>query len=309
MKHSEMPPVRGENTNREEERYFSQKVESVSRLVWKRFRRHRLAMFGAVVIAVVLIFIVFAPYIAPYPPEELHTEMVQNGKPIPPSRQFIFGTDNLGRDYFTRCIYGGRTSLMVGFGGVLLSLLIGVPLGCIAGFYGGAADMLICRFIDMLNCIPTFFLLMIANALLKPGVFTVTVILGVFGWTGIARQLRAQFLSLREQEFVQAASALGLRDSGITFRHLLPNALMPVVVSATMGIAGNIMAESGLSYLGLGVQEPFASWGSMLRISQTYIRSASWMMIFPGILISLVALSLNFMGDGLRDALDPRTVK
>lgn len=293
----------------DEDAYFSAKVESFGMLVWKRFRKHKLAIVGSAVMAVILFMTIFAPVVCRFPPEELHIEDVANGNPVAPNTKYWFGTDGLGRDYFSRCIYGGRTSLLVGFGAMLMSLAIGIPLGCIAGYYGGVFDMIICRFIDMLNCIPTFFLLLTVNALLKPNVYNVIIVLGAFGWMGIARQLRAQFLTLRNQEFVQAAVALGLKDKAITFRHLLPNALMPVIVSATMGIAGNIMAESGLSYLGLGVQEPAASWGSMLKISQSYVGSAAWMAIFPGLLISLVALALNFMGDGLRDALDPRTTK
>lgn len=293
----------------DEDSFFQSKVKSFWMLVWERFRRHRLAVFGSFVMLIILISVIFAPFICPYPPDELHLDVVVNGNPVAPCTDFIFGTDGLGRDYFTRCIYGGRTSLLIGFGATLLSVLIGVPLGCLAGYYGGLFDMIICRFIDIISCIPTFFLLLIVSAILKPSYTNVILVLGLFGWMGIARQIRAQFLSLRSQEFVQAAVALGLKDRAITFRHLMPNALMPVVVSATMSIAGNIMAESGLSYLGLGVQEPAASWGSMLKISQTYITTAPWMMIFPGLLISLVALAINFMGDGLRDALDPRTIK
>ena len=293
----------------EEETFFSSKAESFWGLVWKRFRKHKLAIFGSTVMLLMMIVTVFANIIAPYPPEEMHLEAIINGNPLPPSSTYFFGTDGLGRDYLSRCIYGGRASLMVGFGAMAISLAIGIPLGCIAGYYGGWFDMVICRLIDILNCVPTFFLLLIANAMLRPNLTNVMIVLGVFGWMGIARQIRAQFLSLRSQEFVQAAVSLGLKDRAITFRHLLPNALMPVVVSATMGVAGNIMAESGLSYLGLGVQEPAASWGSMLKLAQPFLRTAPWLGIFPGLLISIVALALNFMGDGLRDALDPRTTK
>ena len=293
----------------DEDSYFSGKVESFGMLVWKRFRRHRLALVGAITLGLILLLSILAPVITPYGRDELHLEIIQYGNPLPPSAKFIFGTDGLGRDYFTRCLYGGRTSLLIGFGATLLSVLIGVPLGCIAGYYGGTVDMVICRFIDVVSCIPEFFLLIIVCAVMKPNYTNVILVLGLFGWFGVAKQIRAQFLSLRTQEFVQAANALGLKDKVITFRHLMPNALMPVVVSATMSVAGNIMAESGLSYLGLGVQEPAASWGSMLKLSQPYITTAPWMMIFPGLLISLVALSINFLGDGLRDALDPRTLK
>ena len=265
----------------DEDLFFSEKVESYWFLVWKRFRRHKLAIFGTAVLIVFLIFAIFAPLLTPYPPDELHIEIIEYGNPISPNDQFIFGTDGLGRDYFTRCVYGGRISLLVGFAATGLSLLIGVPLGCLAGYYGGTVDMLISRFIEMLTCIPTFFLLLIVNAMLKPNVTNVIFVLGFFGWMGIARQVRAQFLSLRSQEFVESAIGLGLSDTAIIFRHLLPNSLMPVIVSATIAVAGNIMAESALSYLGMGIQEPIASWGSMLKIAQPYITSAPWMSIFP----------------------------
>ncbi len=292
----------------EEDRYFTEKVEGFWTLVWRRFRRHKLAMFGLIVLLSLLVLTMGAPLFTKFKPDQMHLEIIKYGQPLPPDSKFIFGTDWIGRDYYTRLIYGGRTSLMVGFLSTGLSLLIGVLLGCIAGFYGGMADMIISRFIEMLTCIPTFFLLLTVNALLRPNTTNVILILGLFGWMGVARQVRAQFLSLRGQEFAEAAVALGLSDARIIFRHLLPNSLMPVIVSATMAVAGNIIAESGLSYLGMGIQEPAASWGSMLKLAQPYITTAPWLAIFPGIFISLIALSLNFMGDGLRDALDPRAM-
>ncbi len=302
-------PVPGQNDELNEDEFYNSKVESFSSVVWKRYRKHKLALFGTIVLSIMIILCILAPVITPYGRDELHMEYIQYGNPIPPCGMFPFGTDGLGRDYLTRCLYGGRTSLLIGFGATLLSVLIGVPVGCIAGYYGGIADMIIMRTIEIFSCIPSFFLLIIVCALMRPSYTNVILVLGMFGWFGIARQIRAQFLSLRNQEFVQAATALGFKDSVITFRHIMPNALMPVVISATMSVAGNIMAESGLSYLGLGVQEPEASWGSMLKLSQPYMKTAPWMMIFPGMLISIVALCINFMGDGLRDALDPRTLK
>lgn len=303
-KNQNVPPV-----EMDEDSFYEGKIESFGALVWKRFRKHKLAVFGSVVLIIIIVLCLLAPVIAPYGRDEMHLEKISRGNPLAPSSEFIFGSDGLGRDIFTRCLYGGRVSLMIGFGATLMSVLIGVPLGCLAGYYGGIIDMVIMRFIDIISCIPEFFLLIIVCALMKPNYWNVILVLGFFGWFGIARQIRAQFLALRGQEFVQAATALGLNDSIITFRHLMPNALMPVVVSATMAVAGNIMAESGLSYLGLGVQEPAASWGSMLKQAQPYISTAPWMMIFPGLLISIVALCLNFIGDGLRDAFDPRTLK
>ena len=185
-------------------------------------------------------------------------------------------------------------------------MTIGIIIGSIAGYYGGRVDNVLCRLIDVLMCIPTFFLILTVNAFLKPNILTVMVVIGLFGWMGIARLVRGQMLSLREQEFIEAARAIGVSDMRIVFRHLLPNALAPAIVAATMGVANAILTESSLSYLGMGVQEPTPSWGSMLRAGQTYFTSAPWLAIFPGILISITVLAFNFVGDGLRDALDPR---
>ncbi len=300
------PPALPDKT---EDHYFSQKVESFSRLVFRRFRRHKLAIVGSCVMLALITVSLFAPILAPFPPNEMHLSEVVGGKPIAPGARFWLGTDNLGRDTLSRCMYGARVSLLVGFAATAISVAIGVLLGCLAGYYGGWVDMLVVRVIEILTCIPSFFLLIALNVLLGASTRNVILILGFLGWMGIARQIRAQFLSLREQEFVQAARALGLRDGAIAFRHLLPNALTPVIVAATMGIAGNIMAESGLSYFGFGIKEPTASWGSMLKQAMQYMREAPWLAIFPGLLISLTALALNFIGDGLRDALDPRTLK
>lgn len=276
-------------------------------LVWRRFRRHRLAMIGSVILLVLVLLALLAPWIAPFDPAELHLQDVPDGKPLPPNTTYWFGTDALGRDYFSRALYGGRVSLSVGLVSVGIAMLIGIPLGCIAGYYGGKVDTAISRLIDLMLCIPTFFLILTVNALLTPSIFNIMIILGVFGWMTMARQARAQFLSLKPKEFVQAAAAIGQRDRPIIFGHILPNALAPLVVAATIGVANAILTESTLSYLGLGVQEPASSWGSMLRTAQSYLTSAPWLAIFPGVLISLVVLALNFIGDGLRDALDPRS--
>lgn len=299
-------PGTDNKTERSEEEYFSEEIESWGRIVWRRFKRHKLAMTGLVLACFMGLLAIFAPWIAPYDPEELHLDWVTRGQPLAPNARNFFGTDALGRDYFSRAVYGGRVSLSVGLVSVGISLGIGIPLGALAGYYGGVVDEIISRFIDILLCIPTFFLILTVNAFLKPSVFNIMAVLGIFGWMGVARLVRAQFLSLKEQEFIHAARALGLKDSVIIFKHLLPNALAPVVVSATMGVARAIITESSLSYLGMGVQEPTSSWGSMLRVSQSYLTSAPWLAIFPGLFISVAVLALNFMGDGLRDAIDPR---
>lgn len=294
----------------EEEQFFSANVESFWKMVWKRFKRHKLAMAGLFVLIFLMLVALFAPLICPYGYEELHLDVVPTGIPLAPNDQFIFGTDVVGRDYFTRCVYGGRISLSVGFVATAISLAIGIPLGCIAGYYGGVPDMIISRLVEFIGAIPTFPLLLTLNAALENcSIYLVMVIIGVFGWGGICRQVRAQFLSLRQQEFVQAADALGYKDRRIIFRHILPNALTPVIVSATMSVAGAILTESSLSYLGLGVQEPVPSWGSMLKAGKTYLRDAPHLCVIPGLLILIVTLALNFVGDGLRDALDPRNTR
>lgn len=292
-----------------EESFFSSRVESFWMLVWKRFRKHKLAMTGAAVLVIMTLLAVLAPYLTPYDFDELHLEDVRDGRPLSFSSKYLLGTDQFGRDYLTRCIYGGRISLSVGLVSVGISMAIGIPLGCISGFYGGAVDMVIQRFTEFLSCIPTFFLILTVNAMVSSSIYNVMVIIGVFGWMGICRQVRAQFLSLRQQEFVQAAYALGYSDAKVIFRHILPNALVPVIVGATMGVAGAIMTESSLSYLGMGVQEPVPSWGAMLKVGQGFLRTSPRLAIIPGLFILVVALSLNFVGDGLRDALDPRVTK
>lgn len=292
-----------------EESFFSSRVESFWMLVWKRFRRHKLAMGGATVLVALVFLAALAPYVCPYPFDELHLEDVPDAKPLSFSRKYLFGTDQFGRDYLTRCIYGGRISLSVGLVSVGISMLIGIPLGCVSGYYGGVVDMIIMRFTEFLSCIPTFFLILTVNAMVTSSIYNVMVIIGVFGWMGVCRQVRAQVLSLRQQEFVQAAYALGYSDAKVIFRHILPNALVPVIVGATMGVAGAIMTESSLSYLGMGVQEPVPSWGAMLKVGQGFLRTSPRLAILPGLFILTVALSLNFVGDGLRDALDPRATR
>ncbi len=291
----------------EEESFFSAKITSFSSQVLKRFCRHRLGLLGVFILTVITLLSIFAPYLAPYDPTELHPIDALGGKPAAPSEKYLLGTDNLGRDILSRVLYGGRISLSVGFGAMLISLAIGIPFGCMMGYFGGILDFAGSRLIDFMSCIPSFFLILIINSLLNSNsVFNVMGVLGLFGWMGISRQVRSQFLSLRDQEFVQAAITLGIPTRRVVFSHILPHAIVPVIVSATMGVGGFIISESGLSFLGLGVQEPNASWGSMLKTAQTYMRSAPWMAIVPGTLITLTVMSFNFVGDALRDALDPR---
>ncbi|MGI6628046.1 MAG: oligopeptide ABC transporter permease [Bacillota bacterium] len=289
----------------DEEAAFGQ-IQSFSKTIWTRFKRHRLATLGIYVLGVLVLCAVLAPLIAPYDPTYMDIDKVSFGKPLPPSREHWFGTDPLGRDWLSRSLYGARISLSVGLVAVGISVTIGSVVGAVAGYYGGVVDTVICRIIDVLMCVPTFFLILTVNAFLKPSIFNVMVIIGIFGWMGTARLVRGQILSIREQEFVEASVALGLSDWSIITKDVLPNVFAQLIVTATTGIAGAIMTESALSYLGMGVQEPFPSWGAMLKSAQDHLLTAPWLAIFPGILISITVLSINFVGDGLRDAIDPR---
>lgn len=291
----------------DEDSYFSAKVEGFWTTVCKRFVRHWYGVAGLIVLMLLVLCAIAAPLLTPYGYDEINFAAAPMGQPQPPSEEHLFGTDYLGRDYLTRCLFGGRVSLLVGFGAVIIELIIGIPLGCAAGYYRGALDSVICRFIDVFSCIPSTFLILLVNALLSPNIFNVIFVLGVFGWTGYTRFVRSYFLSLREQEFVQAAKASGLKERVIVFRHILPHALTPLILSVSMGIGGAILAESGLSYLGLGVQEPTPSWGAMISNAQEYVNSAPWLSVFPGLLITLTVLSLCLIGEAFRQAIDPRS--
>jgi peptide/nickel transport system permease protein len=286
------------------------KVESWGRLVWHRFYSNRLAIVGMVILAGVMILSVFSPWLASYDPGYIDLSATLNGKPAPPSFAHPFGTDSLGRDYLSRIMSGGQVSLAVGFISVFISIAIGVPLGAIMGYFGGKLDFIFSRLIELLQSVPYLLLILVVNVLLPPSMINIILVMGFFGWMDIARQVRAQVLSLRNQDFVLAAVSLGLRKKRVIFRHILPNALMPVIVQASLAIGGNILTESALSYLGFGVQEPLASWGNMLKsasLSFTALVQYPWLTIFPGIFITLTVLALNFVGEGLRDALDART--
>jgi len=219
---------------------------------------------------------------------------------------YVLGTDSLGRDVLSRMLQGAWVSLTIGFVAVGIAVAVGVVFGGIAGYFGRWADMLVMRFVDIMLCIPSFFLILTVLALWGPGIFKIMVVVGLTGWMGTTRFVRAEFLSLREQDFVTAAHALGVRDWRIIFRHMLPNALAPVMVSATIGIAGTILLESGLSFLGFGVPEPHATWGKILANGRTYLFDAPWLTFIPGFTILIVVLSFNLFGEGLRDAANPK---
>ncbi len=272
-------------------------------IVWAKFRRNRLASASAIVILVLVFLAVFAPWVAPRDP--LYIDM--NHKFARPGEGgFVLGGDELGRDVLSRLLHAGRVSLAVGLTTALITVIVGSILGGLAGYYGGAIDALIMRLVDILLSMPTIFLLLALAAFLKPTVFTITLIIGLNSWMSVARMVRGQILSLKQQEFILAARAMGASDRRLIFRQLLPNALAPVLVAATLNVATAILLESSLSYLGYGIQPPTASWGNMLNNAQTYVLYAPWVAIYPGVMITVTVLSFNFAGDGLRDALDPR---
>ena len=225
---------------------------------------------------------------------------------MPPGWGHPLGTDDLGRDVLARILYGARISLLVGFVAVGIATLIGIFVGAIAGFYGRWVDALLMRFVDIMLCFPTFFLILAVIAFLEPSIWNIMIIIGLTGWMGVARLVRAEFLSLRGRDFVVAAQSIGASDQRLIFRHILPNALSPVIVSATLGVAGAILTESALSFLGIGVQPPTPSWGNMLITGKQTLGSAWWLSVFPGMAILLTVLGYNLLGEGLRDALDPR---
>lgn len=273
---------------------------------WTRYRRHHLAMLGLVVLVVLVLLAVFAPILSPHSPFalDLHNRMQ------PPSLNHWFGTDGTGRDIWSRVLLGGRVSLAVGLGAVLISTAIGIVLGGISGYFGGRTDMAIMRVTDVVMTFPTLIIIITLVAVVGPSVNNTILAIGLLGWPATARLVRGQFLYLREREFVEAAEALGIPNMRIIFSHILPNTIGPIVVAATFGVAAAILMEAGLSFLGLGVQPPTPSWGNMLRDAQTLtiLEQMPWMWIPPGVMIVLAVLSINFIGDGLRDALDPRTV-
>jgi peptide/nickel transport system permease protein len=271
-------------------------------VLWKGFRRNRFAMAGGAVVALLFLLSFLAAWITPYDPDSLDLYRVLT----PPSLQHWCGTDDLGRDVFTRMLFGARISLKVGFVSVGISVLIGTLVGLISGYYGGWIDSVLMRFVDIMLCFPAFFLILAVIALMGQSIWYIMAIIGLTSWMGVARLVRAELLSLRERDFVLAARALGASDFRIIFRHILPNALSPVLISATLGVAGAIMTESALSFLGIGVPPPTPSWGNILTAGKDYIEFAWWLTLFPGLAIMVTVLAYYLVGEGIRDALDPR---
>ena len=274
-----------------------------------RLLRHRGATAGTVVILLVLAGALLAPLLAPYDPARLPADLAAQSL-RPPGREHWLGTDLLGRDLLSRILYGARVSLLVGFAVALLTAVLGATLGLLAGFYAGTIDLVFMRVTDAVMAFPTLVLAIAAVAVLdRPGLLAIILVLTVVQWTTVARLVRGQALALREREFVSAAAALGARDLRILTRHLLPNCLAPLLVSTTFGVASNIVAEAGLSFLGLGVQPPAVSWGSLLSEGAVYLTVKPWLVIFPGLAITLTVLGCNLTGDGLRDLLEPRLTR
>jgi peptide/nickel transport system permease protein len=278
---------------------------ALARQTWTRFKRHRLAYGSLLILALLIVAAIFAPIVAGQSPTRL--DLYENN--AGPSAAHFLGTDSFGRDIWARLVYGARVSLSVGIVAVGIYTVIGMLIGAISGFYGGWIDGFCMRLTDTVMSFPTLTLIILAVALLGPSIYNVMIVIGLLGWPGTARLVRSEFLSLRDREFVVASRMVGARDHQIILRHILPNALYPVIVSSTLGIAGAILTEAGLSFLGLGVQQPTPSWGNMLNEAQklTVLQRYPWQWIPPGMAIALAVLVINFVGDGLRDALDPRT--
>ncbi|MGE5602463.1 MAG: ABC transporter permease, partial [Nitrososphaerales archaeon] len=277
------------------------KQVSFARDTWRRFRRNRLAIAGAVGVLLLVFCAVFAPVLAPYSP----TKVNLRAQFQPPSPEHIFGTDIYGRDIFSRVLYGARISLVIGLVPASIAMVIGAAVGVIGGFQGGWLDTALMRTGDVVMAFPSLVLAMVVTYTLGASLFTLFIALSVVGWAGAARVVRAQTLSLKQRDFVTAAQAVGARRARTMFRHIIPNCLAPIIVLLTLGIPAAIMAEAGLSFLGVGAQPPTPSWGLMINEAQEYMFNAPWASILPGVAILVTVLAFNFVGDGLRDALDP----
>ncbi|MDD2523218.1 MAG: ABC transporter permease [Endomicrobiia bacterium] len=268
----------------------------------KKLLKNKFAVIGLTIIFLLIFVAVFASVISPYTPSEQNL----SERLLKPSMEHFFGTDDLGRDIFTRMIYGSRISLIVGFISVLIILIIGTFLGIVSGFYGGKIDYVIMRFTDIVLCFPIFFLILLIIAFLEPNIYNVMIVIGFTSWPGLARLVRAEVLSLKEREFILVAKMMALSNIKIFTVHILPNIISPLMVYSSLAIGGAILTESSLSFLGLGVQPPMPSWGQILTSGKDYIYIAWWLSIFPGIAILLTVLSFNLVGEAIRDVFDPK---
>lgn len=272
-------------------------------IAWSRFRRHKAAMVSLGVLIIISAATLAAPFIAPFDPDMVDLDSIRQ----PPSAEHLMGTDALGRDYFSRVLFGGRISLAVGAGVALSAGLIGTTLGALAGYRGGIIDNLVMRMTDMFLALPFLAVAILLSTVLEGSATDVVIVLSVIFWMPVARIIRGLFLSIKEKEYIESARAVGVKGFRIVWRHMLPNSLGPIIVNITLGIAFAILAESALSFLGFGIQPPTATWGNMLADAEESMISQPWLVWFPGIMILLTVLSVNFIGDGLRDALDPTT--
>jgi peptide/nickel transport system permease protein len=269
---------------------------------WRALAKNRLALFGGAVVLVLAIMAAGAPLLAPHDPNKPDVKRILDS----PSSRHWLGTDQVGRDVLSRMLYGARVSLAVGFVSVGIATVIGIALGAAAGYHGGMVDASVMRLVDLMLVFPRFFLLLAVLAFLKPSIWTIMAVIGLTGWMGVARLVRAEFLTIKEREFVIWSQSIGANALRIIWRHILPNAMAPVLVAMTLGIPAAILTESGLSFLGLGVRPPYATWGNILNDGKEVIELAWWLSVYPGLAILITVLSYNLLGEGIRDALDPR---
>jgi len=292
----------GELTQQNE---VSTRVQGYWYLVGKHLKKHKLAILSMVMLVIIILLCVFGPYFTRYTMNEMGNASTDVLKA--PSLRHWFGTDELGRDVFTRVLLGGRISLLIGFSSVFSALLVGIIVGAYAGFYGGILDTVLMRFTDIMFSIPVLPLLVVLSSVIPgAGIWKIVLVIAIFGWMTDARIIRGLFLSLRESEYNEAARAIGVSNTRIIWIHLLPNALAPIIVSATLGVGGNIIYEAALSYLGFGVMPPTPSWGNILQNAQYAMAIAPWLVWTPGLAILITVIAFNFLGDGLRDAMDPK---
>lgn len=280
--------------------------ENYIKMVIRRFKKHKLAVAGVIAILIIAFCAIFAAVISPYDPNK-----ITDAFSAAPSFKHLLGTDQIGRDEFSRVVYASRISLVVGLGAMSIALAIGVILGLISGYFGGLIDMLIMRITDVFMSFPSIMLILVVASIIGPGLTNIIVILGFLYWPNVARLVRGNVLAIKETDYIKASEVMGMSTTRILFSHVLPNTIAPILVYATSGIAGAILDEAALSFLGLGVQPPTASWGNMLNNAQslTILTSKPWLWVPPGLMIIISVLSINFIGDALRDALDPKNIK
>jgi oligopeptide transport system permease protein len=279
-----------------------EKGTSLTRDALRRLRKNKLAMIGLVVVILLALVAIFAEALAPYPYTKTNFGRLNE----PPSRDYLLGTDQIGRDLFSRMIYGARVSMLVGLGAQVIVVSLGVPIGALSGYLGGRVDLVLTRFIDVMYAFPRLLFVILVMSMLGAGLLNIFIAIGLTGWVGIARQTRAQVLGIKEKEFIDGARALGAGFARVLFRHVLPNALTPIVVAVTFGIPEAIFTEAALSFIGVGINPPTPSWGQMVGEGQQYLRSYWHLCVFPSIAIAITMLAFTFFGDGVRDALDPK---